>query len=380
MSTFPKDRPGWPYRLIFTRSMTDIRTGDVVKRRKTIYFPRKDFSRKQVLQIKSELDHKFKTGEFDPWYDHVNVDRPDQLRLAPILASVIELYIDYKSKYDWRPGTAERYRPVLALFAREFAGRHVQDLTQQQVMDFINREELAYESRRTYRRIIITFLSWCKENDYHHDIDIAGLKIAHGEGMQEQTIRYLSAEEIKRLTSGIAGDIISKIRRGRNMTDDPFLIIDLITWQRMTGMRISETLSLKPSNINLGTWEVTIGDDKFVTKSRKRQTLPIGSIPRLQHIVRRRLRRMKGDTLFGIKDVKRQSRRFKAYVRQFLPDRQDIHLHDLRHTCAIELLRGGVGIYQVSRWMRHKNVTTTQRYADLLASDLARQVGSVFSD
>ena len=46
--------------------------------------------------------------------------------------------------------------------------------------------------------------------------------------------------------------------------------------------------------------------------------------------------------LFGHSDSKRTSRTFKKYVRLALPEREDIHLHSLRHTCCIELLRNGV--------------------------------------
>ena len=82
--------------------------------------------------------------------------------------------------------------------------------------------------------------------------------------------------------------------------------------------------------------------------------------------------------LFGHSDSKRTSRTFKKYVRLALPEREDIHLHSLRHTCCIELLRNGVPIYTVQRWMRHSSVQTTQNYADLLNSDVGEQVGTAF--
>lgn len=43
--------------------------------------------------------------------------------------------------------------------------------------------------------------------------------------------------------------------------------------------------------------------------------------------------------------------------------------------CCIELLRTGVPIYTVQRWLRHADVKTTQRYADLLNMDISEQVG-----
>lgn len=39
--------------------------------------------------------------------------------------------------------------------------------------------------------------------------------------------------------------------------------------------------------------------------------------------------------------------------------------HLLRHTCASRLVQRGVDLYVVQKWMAHKNIQTTQRYAKL---------------
>ena len=41
----------------------------------------------------------------------------------------------------------------------------------------------------------------------------------------------------------------------------------------------------------------------------------------------------------------------------------DFHFHDLRHTFATRLVRGGVDLYVVQRLMGHKSIKTTERYA-----------------
>jgi integrase len=43
----------------------------------------------------------------------------------------------------------------------------------------------------------------------------------------------------------------------------------------------------------------------------------------------------------------------------------DLNLHILRHTCASRLLRRGVALYTVSKWLGHSSIRTTQRYAHL---------------
>ena len=38
-----------------------------------------------------------------------------------------------------------------------------------------------------------------------------------------------------------------------------------------------------------------------------------------------------------------------------------VHPHGLRHTCAVSMLRGGLDIYSVSRYLGHESVQTTER-------------------
>jgi len=46
------------------------------------------------------------------------------------------------------------------------------------------------------------------------------------------------------------------------------------------------------------------------------------------------------------------------------------HLHCLRHTCATRLLKAGVSVPVVSRWLGHSTLDMTMRYLRLVPSDL----------
>ena len=46
-----------------------------------------------------------------------------------------------------------------------------------------------------------------------------------------------------------------------------------------------------------------------------------------------------------------------------------VRLHDLRHSCATLLLRNGVPLAEIEKWLGHSSITTTQRYAHLDKSD-----------
>ena len=46
-----------------------------------------------------------------------------------------------------------------------------------------------------------------------------------------------------------------------------------------------------------------------------------------------------------------------------------IRLHDLRHSCATLLLRNGVPLPKIQKWLGHSNIITIQRYSHLDQND-----------
>jgi hypothetical protein len=72
-------------------------------------------------------------------------------------------------------------------------------------------------------------------------------------------------------------------------------LIDFIHWQRLSGMRLSETLYLRAGDINTQSWEIMIGNDRFVTKNKKKQILPIESLEPLKEIAKNELAQCKTD-------------------------------------------------------------------------------------
>ncbi|MCZ3110860.1 tyrosine-type recombinase/integrase, partial [Acinetobacter baumannii] len=48
----------------------------------------------------------------------------------------------------------------------------------------------------------------------------------------------------------------------------------------------------------------------------------------------------------------------------------NLHLHDLRHSAASELINAGVDLYTVGRVLGHKDSRSTQRYAHLAIDTL----------
>lgn len=56
---------------------------------------------------------------------------------------------------------------------------------------------------------------------------------------------------------------------------------------------------------------------------------------------------------------------------------EQLHLHDLRHTAASEMINAGVDLYTVGAVLGHKDARSTQRYAHLRHETLAEAVGKI---
>lgn len=64
-------------------------------------------------------------------------------------------------------------------------------------------------------------------------------------------------------------------------------------------------------------------------------------------------------------------RKFHAYKdRTSMWDDDQVTPHTLRHTCATRLVKAGIPLYTVSKWLGHSSIRTTERYAHLSVSDL----------
>ena len=56
---------------------------------------------------------------------------------------------------------------------------------------------------------------------------------------------------------------------------------------------------------------------------------------------------------------------------------EHVHLHDLRHSAASEMVNAGVDLYRVGKVLGHRDPRSTARYAHLTADTLADAVGAI---
>jgi len=161
-------------------------------------------------------------------------------------------------------------------------------------------------------------------------------------------IKYLSKEDIERLFSCI-----------KNPRDKA-----LFGLTYLYGLRISETLSLKLSHVDL--------ENKRILIQRVKGGIG-GERPLLQtaeKLIRKYLKKRldTGDALFTSRqgNLKRQriQQLFRGYIQKAGLDPK-FTVHSLRHSIATHLLDAGEGIEFVRDHLGHKNIQNTMIYAQL---------------
>lgn len=346
-------------------------------RRKKLYFKKGTYTKTQVKDIKHELETKYKIGDYDPWAQEVEVESTTD---GITLSEALERYITYKAEMDWRESTAHMLKSSLRHFERTLSGLYVEELTAAHITEYVNQSGIGYYTRENRKMSILAFARWLKKQGLSN-IDVSNVRI-QARKTKKKRIKYLAMQDQEILEHYIYKTIRKQTNFPQRLaTWEGIWLIRFLRWQRMSGMRISETMNLRVGSIDWHTWDVTIGHEAFQTKSGPDQTINIGHIPALQRIALSWKRKTCGrpeDRLHWIPEH-RVRRLFNSFRDAALPSHKDLKIHALRHSCAIDLCRAGVDIYRVKRWLRHQSISTTMIYADLTSTDVGEEIGRVFS-
>jgi len=345
--------------------------------------PLKTRTKQTAIKLKRKFEDEYATGAYDPWLDDRVTIKGEKLSKDSTIKEALDKYIKIKSKKDWRPKTAQNATYVLEDFVGRVGHDHpVGGATEKHFNTFLNRNDIKYGTKHSHKKKLKTFLIWLNDNNL---VNLSSKKLhVNNDGTeQEESINYFTKQDIETLTGYISDKVAKDLQKGfQSEKRNALWLVNFIHWQRLSGMRLSETLNLRAGDINADTWEIMIGNDHFATKSKKKQILPIESVEPLKVIVRHKLTECNSieKRIFGHTCRRHTNRIFNRYLEKALPKKTYLNIHSLRHTCCIELLRAGVPIYTVQRWLRHADVSTTQRYADMLNMDISEQIGSALQN
>lgn len=138
--------------------------------------------------------------------------------------------------------------------------------------------------------------------------------------------------------------------------------VDLCTVAADTGCRYEELMKLTPRDVGQDGKTITI----WVNKGDKPSTLPL--TPRAQAVIAARVEGIRDwEGIFPRRLTSRVISRLIERWREAagLPKDDEACFHSWRHTCCSRLVQRGVSLATVQRWMRHKDIKTTMRYAHL---------------
>lgn len=145
---------------------------------------------------------------------------------------------------------------------------------------------------------------------------------------------------------------------------DP-ITADMIRFDSLTGLRLSELLPLGPDNVKDGRRVVL----NAKTKTGRPRTVPMP--PEAAVIARRRL--MKGG--WGLSKYQARKRLLKARSASGLSKLRG--WHTLRHTYASWLVQEGKSLKVVQELLGHTRISTTERYSHLAPTHLEKAVAGL---
>jgi len=175
--------------------------------------------------------------------------------------------------------------------------------------------------------------------------------------------RFLNCEDVDRLLETAQG----------------YYIYPLLVTALHTGMRKSELLNLKWSDINFEHRTVTVqSKPDWHTKNYKSRTLqltPVLYSVLKEHEQEQRGLGVKSDYVFTYKG-NRLLDGIKKSLRTVVKRAglEGVTLHTLRHTFASQLVMAGVTLREVQELMGHQSFETTLQYAHLSEDHVKRQV------
>lgn len=175
---------------------------------------------------------------------------------------------------------------------------------------------------------------WLRENvnDYLDRID-----------WEDPKINYLEIEEVKKLAATPCK--VEVLKRAS-------------LFACMTGLRISDILQLRWENIELSP------DGGYCMRIRTQKTKTQATLPLSDEALSYCGEQGRGMVFKGLSRAHTREP-FKKWLKD-AGIKKKITFHGLRHTYATLLITNGTDIYTVSKMLTHKNVATTQIYAEVV--------------
>ena len=267
-------------------------------------------------------------------------------------------YLRYERKLS--KNTYESYYYNLNKILEYFENKSLVSLNEDDIRTFLYNSKESSKTKAHYLTVLKSF--------YDYMLDIDEIKINPCENIKSPKIdkklpNFLSIEEVDKLLNIKCQNPIDY----RNKA-----MLELLY---ATGMRITELLDLKLSNVN-----ETDAVVKVMGKGSKERVIPIGDITikylnmYINEYRNYILKTKESDFLFVNYNGSRMSRQgfFKILknICQKSGINKEISPHILRHSFATHLLNNGADLRSIQMMLGHENISTTGIYTNVSTDDL----------
>ena len=274
--------------------------------------------------------------------------------------------------------TLRGYRQTFALLASLMPQMSTQQLTPAAMTEFFRRLEtrsrmvgrgknrlgVRSSTIATYRSKLNRFFEWLKGREMIRSNPFDGMPYPRVEYLDR---KYLDKASVERIFAALvlSAPWRSRLLRTRNLA--------LFSTLLYTGVRKGELLALRLTDVDLDHMQLTIRAE--TSKSRLRRVVPLNSklIMALEDYVdQRRTLPLQSEYLFvgasgrspltaeGLKHLVEQVKCISGV---------SFHLHQFRHTFAVNLLNRGADVAKLKQLLGHRDIRMTSAYLRCLTSN-----------
>lgn len=286
-------------------------------------------AKKEAAKIIAELNEHAVTGEQRHTYDEA-AKRWYKERLPSI-----------------EPSTARRYIASAKHFSPVFKGLYLDSIKARQIADFVSKRKAEGATDPTIRRDITALSSLLTSAVGWGWIDTNHAKTWDRSTLAESEGRIVRIDQA-------SFDAIAE--------EAPPALAAIMRFLLLTGMRLEEVAAATWKNYDRSAGTM------FIPKTKTHSPRTIELLPEAKKLLdklpvslatpyifthREGGRYVSASSLFG---------KVRKRVAADRPDLQLFRLHDLRHEFAARWLKAGMSIYDLSRYLGHKSVMTTERH------------------
>lgn len=215
-----------------------------------------------------------------------------------------------------------------------------------------------------YFRMLRAFTNFCLAEGLLQETPLKNVKAPR---VPNDQIQPLVPEQVQAL--------VDAARRTRAPERDVAVILLLVD----SGMRCSELMGLTMADVDRGSGELTV-----VGKGNKKRTVDMGVACRRalwRYLEAERREALKDEPLFvSVGGKKSGTALTNSGVHRIVANAGDAggvkgvrcSPHTLRHTFAVNFLRGGGNLFELQQLMGHADLTVLRRYVALAEADLAQ--------